>query len=105
MQKHSLTQGVFLAFAVIALAGCAHQYEPEADFGSAVREAIARQTINPNGVGYDGVTPGMDGASAKATVDRYVKSMEQPQSTGDVFRVGVGDSTTSGGLVSVPSTR
>lgn len=90
---------------VLLLGGCAHQYQPEADFGSAVREAIARQTINPMGVGHDGVSPGMDGASAKATVDRYVKSSESPPATGDAFLVGVSDGAKGSGLVSVPSTR
>lgn len=89
MSKKIIQKSVPLFASVLLLGGCAHQYEPEADFGSAVREAIARQAVNPNGVGYDGVEPGMDGVSAKATVDRYIKSMEQPPSLGDVLKIGV----------------
>jgi hypothetical protein len=89
MNKKIIRKSALSFSSLLLLSGCAHQYEPEADFGSAVREAIARQTVNPNGVGYDGVEPGMDGASAKATVDRYIKSMEQPPSLGDVLKIGV----------------
>lgn len=96
---------VTLVSLILLLGGCAHQYQPEADFGSAVREAIARQTINPMGAGHDGVSPGMDGASAKATVDRYVKSTESPPATGDAFRLGVSDGAKGSGLLSLPSTR
>jgi hypothetical protein len=89
MNKKITRKSALSFVGLLLLGGCAHQYEPEADFGSAVREAIARQTVNPNGVGYDGVEPGMDGVSAKATVDRYIKSMEQPPSLGDVLKIGV----------------
>lgn len=105
MNKRIIRVGMSAVSSMLLLGGCAHQYEPEADFGSAVREAIARQTISPSGVGHDGVTPGMDGTSAKATIDRYVKSMEQPPSIGDVFRVGISDGSTGSGVVSVPSAR
>jgi hypothetical protein len=89
MKKTIMLRSALSFAGLLSLGGCAHQYEPEPDFGSAVREAIARQTLNPKGVGYDGVEPGMDGVSAKATVDRYIKSMEQPPSLGDVLKIGV----------------
>jgi hypothetical protein len=89
MRGNTIFIGVLTACSFSMLGGCAHQYEPEAGFGSSVREAIARQAINPNGVGVDGVEPGMDGASAKATIDRYLKTMEKPPSLGDVLKIGV----------------
>lgn len=103
MKNETKKMAVSLGALALISSGCAHQYEANADFGGSVRDAIARQTINPAGIGRDGVSPGMDGSSAKATVDRYVKSSEQPPSTGDVFKVGVGSGAS--GLVSVPSTR
>lgn len=103
MKNKTKRLAVSVGLVALLSAGCAHQYETKADFGSSVRDAIARQTINPAGVGSDGVSPGMDGSSAKATVDRYVKTSEQPPSTGDVFKVGVGSGAS--GLVSVPSAR
>jgi type IV pilus biogenesis protein CpaD/CtpE len=105
MKKQTIKCGLGFVSIALLLGGCAHQYEVEADFGSAVREAIARQTVNPAGVGHDGVTPGMDGASAKATVDRYIRSVEQPPALGDAYRIGVGDSTKGSGVVAAPATR
>jgi hypothetical protein len=105
MKKNNKPLKSVLPAAILLLGGCAHQYHVEPHFGSAVREAIARQTINSGGVGHDGVSPGMDGASAKATVDRYIRSTEQPPALGDVFRVGVGDGEKGSGLVSVPAAR
>ena len=103
MKNTTKKLAVGLGTVALLSSGCAHQYETNAEFGSSVRDAVARQTINPAGVDRDGVSPGMDGSSAKATVDRYVKSSEQPPTSGDVFKVGVGSSAS--GLVSVPSTR
>lgn len=82
--------------ATVLLAGCATGYETPPNFGSAVREAIAQQTINPTGSSVAGVNPGMDGPSAKAAIDRYIKSFEQPLSIGNVFRIGVGDGSSAG---------
>ena len=103
MKNTTKKLAVGLGTVALLASGCAHQYETNADFGGSVRDAIARQTINPAGVGRDGVSPGLDGASARATVDRYMKTSEQPPSSGDVFKVGVGSSAS--GLVSVPSAR
>jgi hypothetical protein len=85
-----------LSLAVIWLAGCATGYETPSDFGSAVRGAIAQQTINPAGSSVSGVRPGMDGPSAKAAIDRYIRSFEQPLSIGNVLRIGVGEATSAG---------
>ncbi len=89
MRTYTLKPRLALITLAVLVTGCAQQYEPTADFGSAVREAIVRQTLNAEGVGHERVTPGMDGPSAKATVDRYIKSMEQPPSLGDVLKIGV----------------
>jgi hypothetical protein len=104
MKKTVIKKACSIGLAISILGGCAHSYQSEPEFGSEVRSAIANHVINPQGVGYDGVKPGMDGPSAKATVDRYIKSMEQPPSIGDVFRLGIGDSNTGSGVVTVPST-
>lgn len=73
------------------LSGCAYDYAPEENFGESVRQGIVAQTINPKGVGHDRIEPGLEGSAAKANVDRYIKSFEQPQSLGSVLRLGVGN--------------
>lgn len=72
------------------LSGCAHQYAPEASFGSSVKNSVRLQSVRVDGVGHDRIEPGFDGAAAKAVMDRYVHSYEQPQPLGNVFRLGVG---------------
>ncbi|MBU3719435.1 MAG: hypothetical protein FGM22_01580 [Burkholderiaceae bacterium] len=73
-----------------SLVGCAHQYAPEASFGSSVKDSVRMQSVRINGVGHDRIEPGFDGLAAKAVMDRYVRSYEQPQQLGNVLRLGVG---------------
>lgn len=77
------------------LSGCAHDYATEASFGRSVSEAVARQSLNPNGTIQDGVTPGMDGFAAKASIDRYQAGFERPAGMGNVLAIGVGQSAGS----------
>lgn len=84
------------ALSILAtLSGCAHDYATEASFGRSVSEAVARQSVNPNGTIHDGVTPGMDGFAAKASMDRYQAGFERPAGMGNVLAIGVGQSTGS----------
>jgi hypothetical protein len=77
------------------LVGCAHDYTVEPTFGVSVSQAIQRQTITPGGVGVDGVSPGLDGDAAKATIDRYQKSYTSPERLGNVMTLGVGSGSTT----------
>lgn len=83
-----------LGLASLLAAGCAeNRYREEEGFGDAVRAARARQTINPD-AGRTAARPdGLDGASAKATVDRYQKSYETPPPPVNVFTIGVSGQT------------
>jgi hypothetical protein len=81
-----------------SLVGCAHQYGPEASFGTSVRDSVRLQSVRINGVGHDRIEPGFDGAAAKAVMDRYVRSYEQPQQLGNILRLGVGGSGTGVGM-------
>lgn len=87
---------VMIGSAVILL-GCAHDYSVEPTFGLSVGGAIEQQTVNPRGALTDGVSPGMDGVAASATVDQYQKSFIQPQRLGNVMSLGVGTDSTSQG--------
>lgn len=90
MKRVVLTPLVSAALVGLGLSGCAVDYAADRDFGQSVSAAIRQQTIHPEGVGRDGVTPGLDGHASKATIDRYQKSYEQPQNLGNVMTLGVG---------------
>ncbi|NBW00422.1 MAG: hypothetical protein EBR85_01675 [Betaproteobacteria bacterium] len=85
---------VAVTLCVTVLAGCAHDYSIERSFGTSVSAAIKEQSIRPNGIGYDGVVIGLEGAPAKAVIDRYNRSYEFPQNLGNVLTIGVGTGTT-----------
>jgi len=81
------------------VAGCAeNRYREEEGFGDAVRAAKARQIINPDASRNTARPDGLDGTSAKATIERYQKSYESPPPPVNVFTIGVtgGSSGTTG---------
>lgn len=87
-----------LCLAALLAAGCAeNRYREEEGFGDAVRAAKARQIINLDASRNTARPDGMDGTSAKATVDRYQKSYESPPPPVNVFTIGVSGTTGSTG--------
>ena len=83
-----------------ALFGCQSSalWNTGPNFGSAVNEVVQTQLANPNApVGNPKVTSGMDGSSAKSSVDNYQKSFEVrvPTSSG-VYPAGASYGTSSG---------
>ncbi len=72
------------------LTGCAYDYAAERSFGESVKVAVREQSIRPDGVGMNGVSPGLEGTPSKAVIDRYNRSYEFPQSLGNVLTIGVG---------------
>lgn len=70
-------------------AGCATR-TPMLDerFGDAVREARAKQTINPN-AGRDGdPVLGLDGLAARESIERYKDSTKAPPPVTNVINIG-----------------
>ena len=60
---------------LICLTGCQAYWYPSADFGSSVNGAIALQTVDPDAAKKaPTVVRGMDGPSAKASVESYQKT-------------------------------
>lgn len=93
--KENIMQGSTKYIALILalmLGGCASTTTPKMDdhFGEAVNAAKAQQTINPDASSDTDPVAGLDGKSAKGTMDRYEKSFEKPRVTGNVFTIGVG---------------
>ena len=58
------------------------------DFGKAVREARARQTINPTAGRSADPVAGVDGESAQHAIDRYQNSFKEPPRTFNVLGIG-----------------
>lgn len=73
---------------VVLLAACASP-TPNYDtrFGDAVREARARQTLNPNAAGAPVLT-GMDGKSARDAITLYGKTFQAPPPVVNVINIG-----------------
>ena len=84
-----------VALAALAAAGCAvNPYAPNASFGAAVTGAKAMQVVNTGPVRPVSAT-GLDGVAAKAAMDRYHKSFEEPPVPQNVLNIGVGQAATT----------
>ena len=92
-----MTTRIIITLCLLGLfaAGCAeNRYRQEAGFGDSVRAATARQIVDPDASRKAPKPDGMDGAAAKATMDRYQKSFETPPPPANVFTIGVGSGGT-----------
>lgn len=90
MNKHFAMPGraaCALALA-IALVGCADT-TPHWDnsFGGTVRQALAAQVARPAAARSTDPVAGVDGASARATYERYVRSSANPPEPADPVSV------------------
>lgn len=89
--------GPFSVIATLLLAGCAGgpldagtTPNYDATFGQAVRQAVARQTLNPDGPSNRDPVAGIDGESAKNAIDRYQGSFRAPTQTFEPTAIGGG---------------
>lgn len=80
-------------FLCLAVAGCAASstVTPDYDlrFGSAVREARQRMTLNPGAASADPVA-GMDGRAAHEAQERYLDTYKAPPPVVNVINIGGG---------------
>lgn len=79
-----------IALFVGVLAGCAASTTPQYDakFGSALRDAKLKMTINPDaGKTPDPVT-GIDGVAAQESMKRYHDSFKTPPPVTNVINIG-----------------
>lgn len=73
------------------LAGCVPMSpRTDAQFGDAVKQGTYRQIIDAGSGSTFRAAPGLDGAAAKATIDRYHKSFVTPQAQPDALAIGIG---------------
>lgn len=75
----------------VLVCGCASERIPGAqDAGQSVRAVFAAQVINPQAALTAPASTSMHGATAKASVDRYVRSFELPAPSTNLFTIGMG---------------
>ena len=89
MKRIRLT--VWAAATVAALGqGCANEPAPmlESRLGDSVRTSQAQQTIDLDASSNADPVTGIDGTSAKISVDRYYRSFEAPPPTFTIINVG-----------------
>ncbi len=80
---------------LLLLNGCAtDRFQVEPSFGEAVQGTLTQQIIYPQGVPVAG-WQGLDGASAKAVMDRYVAASVSPPAQTSSFSVGLGSAGSS----------
>ena len=83
-----LKQLLLIATAAAMMAGCvAEPVSLADDFGSAVRNNIAVQTINPAGVGDDD-SDSIDGQTAAQAIERYRRDPDEASTQSLILNVG-----------------
>lgn len=60
----------------------------DANFGNAVRQARAAQTLNPNASANRDPVLGIDGQAGAAAQDRYHESFKAPPKTFEIINIG-----------------
>jgi hypothetical protein len=100
-QRPASVRHVLIVLAA-ACAGCASERMPvEQVPGQAARMAFSLQIAHPDAaLNASTSQDGLDGAAAKASIDRYIRSFELPAPTSNLFTIGVG--TGSGGSTASP---
>ena len=88
-----------LGFAVAAvLSGCTTPPSAvDQQFGAAVRNCIAQQTLDPAASMATHAMAVTDGQVAKSAIDRYQKSFQTPPAPTNVLNIGLGGSNNSTG--------
>lgn len=79
-----------IAILVGALAGCATSTTPHYDtkFGSALRDAKLKMTINPDAGKKPDPVAGIDGVAAQESMKRYHDSFKAPPPVTNVINIG-----------------
>ena len=100
--SHFRPHGVLIALVCLILAGCQHRWDPDPEFGVAVRNLAAAQYVNPDAPRDNATVPGLDGPAAQATIKTYQKSFDAPKSqsvsTGGGASGGAGGASAGGGI-------
>ena len=78
--NHTKRLGLVVSMAgFVLLAGCQYRWDPDPEFGVAVRNAAAAQYLNPDAPHGQTPAPGMDGPAADASIKAYQKASVKPR--------------------------
>ncbi|MGH8857992.1 MAG: hypothetical protein ACREXG_08180 [Polaromonas sp.] len=82
--------GVLTAASCAALLSACASTTPvvDANFGKAVRQARAAQTLNPNASANRDPVLGIDGKAGAAAQERYQESFKTPPKTFEIINIG-----------------
>jgi hypothetical protein len=72
------------------LAACTTTPNLDRNFGQAVNQAKAQQTINPDASLNTDPVAGLDGVAANAAIDNYTKSVQAPPEPATIINIGGG---------------
>lgn len=90
-------RALLLTLLVAAASGCSTSPTlVDENFGQAVLRARAQQVVDPDAPSRRREPLGIDGQAAKAAVDRYEKSFENPPAPINVLNIGIGTGTSGG---------
>lgn len=78
------------AFSLAALTGCTTTPHLDSRFGHAVNAAKAQQTLYPEASKNTDPVAGIDGTSAKESIDRYHDTFKAPPPTFNVININTG---------------
>ena len=70
---------------MVGISGCNVTPNYDSKFGYAVNAAKAQQTINPNAALNADPVEGLDGASAKQSIEGYQNTFKEPPPTFQIF--------------------
>ena len=79
---------LILAALTAGLAACSTTPNLDRNFGQAVNQAKAQQTINPDASLNTDPVAGLDGVAANAAIDNYTKSVTAPPPPATVINIG-----------------
>ncbi len=96
--RHSAAAAAAVSLAAVLLAGCAGLPPVETrtldmQFGDAVRQARAQQTLHPAAGRSTDPVSGIDGVAAQNTIEQYQKGFKEPPPTFNIL--GIGGNTVS----------
>lgn len=79
---------LILAALAAGLAACTATPNLDRDFGQAVNQAKAQQTLNPDASLNTDPVAGLDGVAANAAIDNYTKSVTTQPPPAAVINIG-----------------
>ena len=70
-----------ITLAIFSVSACAQLSRLDKDYGRSVEQARQNQILNPEGRRNLEPVTGLHGKAAQATIEKYLKSFEQPPET------------------------